>query len=55
MNCPSHKTCHQTKQQARKQLVNSERRGAPKLKIYECPLCGYFHVSSSLERKNLHK
>ena len=46
MNCPSQKTCHQTKQQAAKQLRNSEKRGSPKLRIYQCPDCHWYHVTS---------
>lgn len=58
MTCSSGKTCHQTKQQAMKQIRSSQRRGAPELRVYKCPLCEWFHVTSSINHrvfKPLHK
>jgi hypothetical protein len=51
MECPSQKTCHQTKQQAMRQIRSSEKRGAPRLRVYKCPDCGWFHVTSQLLNK----
>jgi hypothetical protein len=49
MKCESRKTCHETKDQAKREAQSLKRRHkVGKLLVYKCEECDHFHVTKNL-------